>query len=59
MYVSNITTCINFCELTVFYILPQHDTTIACMSSALGVFNGLRPPYATAFFVEFYSNEDG
>ena len=34
----------------------QHDTTVAPMMSALGVWDGKSPPYATAFFVELYSD---
>jgi len=47
-----ISTCVS-------YLPSQHDTTVACMMSALGVFNGLRPPYSTAFFVELLSNRNG
>jgi len=39
--------------------LFQHDTTVACMMSALGVYNGHQPPYASAFFVELRSDDSG
>lgn len=38
------------------YLYSAHDTTVAAMQTALGVFNGELPPYAAAFFIELYSN---
>ena len=39
-----------FLSLTV-----QHDTTIADMMSALKVYDGHQPEYASAFFIELLS----
>ena len=36
--------------------LIQHDTTVAAMQSALGVFDKTQPGYASAFVVELYSD---
>jgi len=33
----------------------QHDTTIAAFMSALKVFNGIKPPYASAVLVELFN----
>ncbi|XP_064396543.1 lysosomal acid phosphatase-like isoform X3 [Halichondria panicea] len=38
------------------FLYSAHDTTVACMMSALGLFDGKQPPYATAFLVELYFN---
>ena len=37
----------------------QHDTTVACMTNALGVYNGVLPPYAATFLIELYSDDNG
>ena len=37
----------------------QHDTTVVAMATALGVYNGIMPPYATALIIELYSDTTG
>lgn len=37
------------------YIFSSHDTEVAAFLSALDVFNGVAPPYASAVFVELHS----
>jgi hypothetical protein len=41
------------------YLYSAHDTTVAAMLSALGVFNGEPPPYAATVFIELYSDDKG
>ena len=44
---------------SLFLISHQHDTTVACMLAAFGLFNNKQPPYATAFFIELLSDDIG
>ena len=37
----------------------QHDVTVQCVTTAPGVYNGILPPYAAAFFIELYSDDSG
>lgn len=39
------------------YLCIQHDTTVAAILTALGVFNGELPPYAATFITELYSDD--
>ena len=43
--------------MTVFCQL-KHDTTVEAMMTALGVFNGILPPYAATFIIELYSTDN-
>ncbi|XP_075046202.1 testicular acid phosphatase homolog isoform X2 [Mixophyes fleayi] len=36
-----------------------HDSTILALQGALGVYNGIHPPYASCHIFEFYKNNDG
>ena len=40
-----------------FSICLQHDTTVAAVMSALGVYSGIQPPYASAFMIELFSEK--
>ena len=42
-----------------FSFTVQHDTTVADMMSALRVYDGIQPPYASAFFIELLSDDTG
>ena len=44
-----------FTEIT-YATFSQHDTTVAAMTSGLGVYNDIIPPYAAAFIIELYSD---
>ena len=37
----------------------QHDTTVAALSQAMGIFNDLHPPYASAIIVELHASDSG
>ncbi len=41
------------------FLYSAHDTTVAIMMNALGVWDGKLPPYATAFLIELLSDKDG
>jgi hypothetical protein len=41
------------------YLYSAHDTTVVAMATALGVYNGIMPPYATALIIELYSDMTG
>ena len=41
------------------FIILQHDTTVAALLSAMGVFNDISPPYAAMAIVELYQNTSG
>ena len=36
----------------------QHDTTVAALLSALGIYDNIQPPYAATVFVELYSDSE-
>jgi len=38
------------------FVYSAHDTTVASLLNTLDVFNMLPPPYASAVFVELYTN---
>lgn len=40
-----------------FVIFSAHDTTLAALLSALGVFDGENPPYASSVVFELHKNE--
>ena len=40
-------------------LLFQHDSTLAAVLSALKVYDGEIPPYASAVMIELYSNTPG
>uniref|UniRef100_A0AAY4B3V3 Lysosomal acid phosphatase n=1 Tax=Denticeps clupeoides TaxID=299321 RepID=A0AAY4B3V3_9TELE len=37
----------------------QHDTTVVALQTALDVFNGLQPPYASCHMFELHQEDDG
>ena len=39
------------------YLYSAHDTTVACMMAAMGVWDYKQPGYAAAFFIELLSNK--
>ena len=39
------------------YLYSAHDTTVACMMTAMGVWDYKLPEYAAAFFIELLSNK--
>lgn len=41
------------------YFFPQHDTTLAALQTALNVYNGKQPPYASCHIFELYQEDDG
>ncbi len=41
------------------FLYSAHDTTVATMMSAFGVWDGTIPNYASAFLIELFSDEDG
>ena len=41
------------------HIYSAHDTNVATVLNALGVFNGLAPPYASAILLELLEREGG
>lgn len=41
------------------FLYSSHDTTVACMMSALGVYDGIQPEYASAFILELISDGNG
>ena len=42
-------------DATKMHMYSVHDTTVAAVMSALGLYNGIQPPYATAFMIELFS----
>ncbi|XP_063045117.1 lysosomal acid phosphatase isoform X2 [Engraulis encrasicolus] len=40
-------------------VYSAHDTTIVALQSALDVFNGLQPPYASCHIFELWQEDDG
>ncbi|XP_039505719.1 lysosomal acid phosphatase-like [Pimephales promelas] len=40
-------------------VYSAHDTTIVALQEALGVFNGLQPPYASCHLIELHQEENG
>ena len=38
------------------YCKLQHDTTVAALLSAMGLFNGISPQYASAVVAELHEN---
>jgi len=51
--ISDFKNCILYISLCAFV---QHDSTVAAFLSALKVFNGLQPPYASAVLVELFNS---
>jgi hypothetical protein len=44
---------------TRLYLYSAHDTTVAAMTTALGVYNNIIPPYAAALMIELYNDTNG
>jgi hypothetical protein len=44
---------------TRLYLYSGHDTTVAAMTTALGVYNNIIPPYAAALMIELYNDTNG
>ncbi|KAG8126014.1 hypothetical protein E2320_021173 [Naja naja] len=42
-----------------YFFFPQHDTTLAALQTALNVYNGKQPPYASCHIFELYEEDDG
>ncbi|KAM6951106.1 testicular acid phosphatase homolog [Aplochiton taeniatus] len=42
-----------------FIMYSAHDSTVLTLQAALGVYNGLLPPYAACQLLEFYQEDDG
>ncbi|XP_033124635.1 prostatic acid phosphatase-like [Anneissia japonica] len=41
-----------------FYMYSAHDTTLAAFLTALQIYNGIQPPYATCVGVELWKNDN-
>ncbi|XP_071792093.1 LOW QUALITY PROTEIN: prostatic acid phosphatase-like [Asterias amurensis] len=42
-----------------FYMYSAHDTTVAALLSALGIYNGIQPPLASCVIVELWKEDNG